>query len=181
MLEKYALYKALSTLINIPQNYSVRGLARTAKMSASTAKACLDYLFSKKIINRAIIGRTYQYSLSVNFLTKHIRILYSLAEIANSGLVEELTKKHREITAVVLYGSAARGEDNHKSDIDILAVSSKKAIILPLKAEEHIKREVTFLNYTTSEWRAKAKSDKVFYDRIILDGIPLFGEIPAVI
>jgi hypothetical protein len=43
-----------------------------------------------------------------------------------------------------------------------------------------LKKEVTFLVYTVDEWRKKAKSDKVFYDRLILDGIALYGEMPVV-
>src|SRR3989344_2297803 len=115
MIEKYALIKAIKTLISAPKNYSVRELAKKANIGVTTAKYCLDYLYSKKIIKREVIGKTYQCSLNDNFLTKHIKILFSLTQISGSGLIEELLNSYSEIISIVLYGSVARGEYDPKS------------------------------------------------------------------
>ena len=180
MIEKYALFKAIQKLITSPNNYSVRSLAKEANISVSTSKECLDYLLKKKILTLKKIGSTYQYNLYNNIITKQIKILFSLFQILDSNLIEELLEKYKYILSIILYGSVARGEDDSKSDIDILIISRKKNEILPLKAEKYVKREITFLVYTMLEWRQKSKTDKVFYDRIILDGIPLYGEIPMI-
>jgi len=103
-----------------------------------------------------------------------------LHEISESKLVEELIERFSEISSVVLYGYAARGEDNDKSDIDILVVSRKKTRITGLKAERMLKRELTILSYSSQEWRDKARNDKVFYDRVMIDGLVLYGEMPVV-
>lgn len=181
MIEKYALFKVLSKIIKKPKEFSVRGLAKEANVGLGTSKTCLDYLLSKKILLRKIIGNTYQFSVNKNsILAKYIKILLSLNEIEEVGIVEELIKKYPFILSVILYGSVARGEDIETSDIDILIITRKKFKLTHLNSEDKIKREITFLIYDLNEWREKSKKDKVFYDRIILDGIALYGEIPVV-
>ena len=79
-----------------------------------------------------------------------------------------------------MYGSSARGEDTKKSDIDTLIISRKPIKLKPFKSEKKIGRELTFVAYTLHEWRKKAYTDKPFYDRVIIDGIVLYGEKPVV-
>ena len=69
------------------------------------------------------------------------------------------------------------------SDMDLLLVTRATS---PLPAElladlsKHLKREVQVLRYTPEEWDAKAREDKPFYERIIIDGIALSGSLPVV-
>ncbi|MDI6720848.1 MAG: nucleotidyltransferase domain-containing protein [Candidatus Aenigmarchaeota archaeon] len=178
MIEKYALFRAIDGLRD-QNEYSIRGLAKKTGIGIATAKVCLDYLFSKDMVKRKIVGKSHIYSFdTANYLTRYTKILFSLIEINDSSIVKEIVARY-PVNSIVLYGSAARGEDDTKSDIDILVISRKK-ISMPLKSEKNLKREVTLLIYTLPEWRRKSKEDKVFYDRIIIDGIPLYGDIPIV-
>ncbi len=180
MLEKFAPIKALLTLIKAQKEYSMRELARNAKIGVGTAKQCLDWLLNKRIIKRKIIGKTHQYSLDLNnVVTRYIKILISLDAIQESGIIEEIKNK-LPVTSIVLYGSIARGDDELKSDVDLLLISRKDIKIKPLRAEKNLGKEVTIICYTLAEWRRKAKEDKPFYDRIITEGIPLYGELPVV-
>jgi len=180
MLEKYALFKVLGALRNRDE-LSVRECARRASVGTGTSKTQLDWLAKTGIAKRRIIGRTHLYSIDVSkALARQYKILFSLHEISESKLVEELIERFSEISSIVLYGSAARGEDNDKSDIDILVVSRKKTRITGLKAERMLKRELTILSYSSQEWRDKARNDKVFYDRVMIDGLVLYGEMPVV-
>ena len=52
--------------------------------------------------------------------------------------------------------------------------------MVPLKAEKIMKRELSVIKYSYQDWRKKAESDKPFYDNIIVEGIPLYGETPMV-
>ena len=179
MLEKYALFRVLKTILDNPQDYSVRGLSKQANVGLGTAKTSLDFLFEKKLLNKKVVGKTYQFSLNKeSVLLKYLKITKSLNEIQDSGLINELLKKYPGIISVVLYGSLARGEDTPASDIDLLVIATKKFKLTRLKSEDTIKRELTFLVYDQDLWRIKHKEDKVFYDRVILDGIALYGEIP---
>jgi len=180
MLEKYALFQVLKALRYLDE-LSVRGCAKRAGIAASAAKGHLDWLYSMHVVKRRIVGRTHLYSIDIsNVLARHYKLLFSLHELSAAKLVEELIERWPEISSIVLYGSVARGDDDAKSDIDILVISRKKIRVAGLRSERTLKRELTILSYTLPEWREKAKRDKVFYDRVIVDGIVLYGEIPVV-
>lgn len=182
VLKRYALLRVLHTIIKRPDVYSVRQLARIAGISPNTARLQLDALLAMKILKRDVIGKTYQYSLVTDyFLTKAIKIALSLAEISASGLVEELLERYPSIVSITLYGSVALGVDDPRSDIDILLISRKPIRLVPLKAEHKLDREVAFTVYTPQLWRRKAREDKVFYDRAILDSITLYGPKPVIV
>ena len=181
MLHKYSLFKVFRALRGLIAPDSVRGIAKKAKVSASASKMCLDYLLKENLIHRKIIGNVYQFTLNEdNVLLRHIKTIYSLAEIQKAGLVQELLNVHKDAMHIVLFGSAATGRDVPSSDIDILLITRRKAKIGPFPAEKKLKREVSIVKYTYSEWRSCPSNNKAFYDNIILDGTPLYGEIPIV-
>ena len=179
MIDRYAFVKAIKALRF--KELSVRGLSKEAEIGVGTSKACLDYLYKNKLVKKNIIGRSHYYKFDMDsFLSRHLKILLSLGEINDSNMVEEIISNHPNVSSIILYGSVARGDDDEKSDIDILVVSRKETEIRGLKAEKKLSRELTIISYTLNEWRKKFKDDKVFYDRIIIEGIPLYGEMPMV-
>lgn len=176
MIEKYALFKIFQALKDNKEE-SVRSLAKKANVSIGTASTGLDYLYKKGIINKKVIGNVYQYRMNTDhFLTRHLKISYTLAEISESGLVDELIEY--PVVSILLYGSCANGTDGDKSDIDILLITRKDFKIKPIKAK--LEREVTIIKYSHNEWKKKADKDKAFYDSVITEGISLYGEIPVV-
>lgn len=180
MIEKYALFRVMEVLIN-ENNLSLRDIAKKASVGVATSKLCLDYLESKDIVKKSKVGNSHLFIIKLdNPLARHIKITYMLSLINDSGLVQELINEYKVISSIVLYGSIARGDYDSKSDIDILIVSRKKISIKHLEAEKKFDREIKFLIYILTEWREKAEKDKVFYDRVIIDGIALYGEIPVV-
>jgi predicted nucleotidyltransferase len=181
MIRKYALFKVFEYLRNTSEEESVRSLAKKAEVGVATAKRCLDYLLEKKIVNRKIIGRLYQFRLNEdNILTRQLKITMSVAEINESELVDELIARYPQIISIILFGSVATGTDTPRSDIDILIISQKQIKIKSLNAEQKLKRELVIIKYLHSEWRKKAETDKAFYDRVIVEGMPLYGELPVV-
>jgi len=182
MIEKYALFKVFAHLRNTREKESVRSLARKAKIGVSTAKHCLDYLFEKDIVKKQVFGRMYQFEINnENILARQFKITMTVAELEDSGLVKELLQEYPSILSIVLFGSAASGRDSSASDIDILIIASKEIKIIPLKAEKRLKREVSIIKYAYTGWKRKARNDKVFYEKIITEGIALYGELPIVV
>ena len=87
MIEKYILFKIVSTLRD--GEYSVRGPSDKAGIGVATSKTYLDYLLSKGVVKRKIIGRSHLYSLdSTSFLARSIKTLISLYELNESGIVK---------------------------------------------------------------------------------------------
>lgn len=82
MIEKYALWKVLAVLLESCGDYSVREMARAAKIGPSTSKACLDYMNSEKLLNKKVIGNTYQYSLNTkNPAARQIKNAYIVSMV----------------------------------------------------------------------------------------------------
>lgn len=181
MINKYALIKVIKEIIRETGEFGLRETARRAKVSPSSSKEVLDFLLGQKILEKKQIGRNYLFNIKSNFLSKNIKILYSLIEINSSKIVNELIEKNPEILSITLYGSVAKGEDDKKSDIDVLVISRKKIRIYELKSEKLLNRELSIINYTYKEWKEKAENDKVFYYNVILNCISLYGEKPVVI
>lgn len=181
MLEKYALFKLLKKLSLDPRKrFSIREVARETGLSVSAAKYCLDYLLGREIVVREIIGKTHQYYLNLeNPLTRQYKLLFAIEAILDSGIINVL-KNVPGVGSIVLYGSVARGEDDAKSDIDILVIARRKRVVPTIEFEHKIGKTINIKWHTPSEWMDKAVKDKVFYDRVIINGILLFGEMPVV-
>jgi predicted nucleotidyltransferase len=181
MIEKYAFFRVLRYVVESDKIESIRELSKNLKTGMGVSKESLDYLCSKGIIKMNKSGRNHIYRINTeNVIARYTKIIFSLNDIMESGIVDEIIKKHEGVISIILYGSMARGDNDSKSDIDILLITRKKIHIKPLNAERKIGREISFISYTYSEWKNKAKTDKPFYDTVIIDGIPLYGNIPLV-
>ncbi len=182
MLEKYALIRAVDALISENRELTMLELSRTAKTSIGMTKLILDYLLEKGLVEkRQINKKSALFIISDNFLSKQIKILKILIEIHQSELIDELKTIHKNnLLSVILFGSCADGSYDKSSDIDLLIITRKKAKHKILKSQSKLSRELNILLYTLSEWKDKAKKDPVFYEKIILNSITLYGEKPVV-
>lgn len=181
MINKYSLIKVIKKILREGGGFGIREVARNTSVSVSSVKEALDFLLSQNILEKKQVGRGYLFNIKDNFLTRSIKILYSLTEINSSGIVQEIIKKNPEILSIILYGSVAKGKDDNNSDIDLLIISRKKTRIPVLQSERLLSREISITSYTYNQWREKAEKDRTFYYNVILDCIQLFGEKPVVI
>ncbi|MFH1751374.1 MAG: nucleotidyltransferase domain-containing protein [archaeon] len=182
MLEKYALVHAMQVLTAVPsKSFSVRGLAREAKLSPGASRIALDYMHKKGMVSLKVIGKTYQYKASLdNALCRQWKTLFNVNELNDSKIVNEIIKRIPLVQSILLYGSLAKGTNDMKSDVDLLVISLKKTKT-DLRFVNKIKKEVNVTVFSWNEWRKKAVKDKVFYENVIFDSIVLFGERPVVL
>lgn len=136
------------------------------------------------IINDQLIGRTHQYQANLdNYLTRHWKIIFSLEELHDARIVENILKTKKGILSIILYGSTAIGRDDELSDIDILVIAETdtKGKRVIMTQATGTKRELNITSYTPAEWRKKASIQKAFYETVIIDSITLYGEKPVVL
>ncbi len=112
-----------------------------------------------------------------NLSFRYMKLSYFMMKV--KPLVDFLKDTYPN-SSIVLYGSCARGEDDPESDVDLLIVGRKTERFDLGKFENKLGRKVTLLIYTPHEWEEKAKRDRAFYERILVDGIVLQGNLPVV-
>lgn len=181
MLHKYALFKVFAALRNSDGKESVHSTAKKAKVSVSSAKHCLDFLYGQTMLAKEVYGRMYQYSLNLEHpVVRQIKVVFSLQEIMVAGIVDEIKKVIPGVLSIMLFGSVASGKDTPQSDIDIVIISRMKPHKTHLDAEKRIDREVSSHWYSLLDWKKVSLEDKPFYESVVIDGLPLLGEKPVV-
>ncbi len=120
------------------------------------------------------VGRTKLYSLNLSHpIVKQAKVFVNVSVLYWAAL--ELARKLA--CEVYLFGSAARGEDIEKSDIDLLIIGEKVSqnVIMAEMAsvEEYLERKITAQVFTKLEWAQASRKDKPFYERVEKDKIKL--------
>ncbi len=154
--------------------FHLREIARLSGLSTTAAKARL-----KQFEKHEIIGSEKKKNLMI-FRTRdteeyrEAKKLYNMQVIKSSGLLSYIDNKFRHPEAVVLFGSAARGEDTEKSDFDIFVLSEiKKETDLP-DFEKKIGKKINVIAMTPKEF-GEAKNKSPEFVNNVINGIILEG------
>jgi predicted nucleotidyltransferase len=133
------------------KEYHIRELARIAKKSPATISKELKKLEEKKILvsQNKFNHLTFKPNLSKEFF--FIKRDYNLKQIYDSGLIKFLEDLFNFPEAIVLFGSYEKGEDNEKSDIDILIVSNEKKETDLKKFEKILKKKIQIFVHSKKE------------------------------
>ncbi len=113
------------------------GLARDAKTGIGTTKASLDRLLGKGILsksaesNRIVYQLNPESSIALELVRlAHFDALLGLPERYQSAIIGLLKKAKKclgnDLSALVVYGSVAKGTAKSGSDIDILIITKRK-------------------------------------------------------
>ena len=182
MLGQYVTVRAIQEVTSRPnKSYSVRGLASSIGISPAASRTALEYMKKKGIVTFAVVGRTYQYKANLeSALCRQWKILFNLDLLEDSRIVKQLAEKISNLQSLLLYGSMARGTNDEKSDVDLLAIAHNPVKVQDLLGKK-IGKEVNLMVLSPSEWKRKAAGDKVFYENVIYDSIALYGERPVVL
>ena len=143
-------------------------LTKNVKLSKVSIIKALEKLSSAEFLIMEQVGRALLYSLNNNNtqikeLKKFFTISYALQALKDFKNID---------CEIYLYGSSARGENDEKSDIDILIITNKKNEIKDQLSK--IKNEkIKILTITQMEYANLFRKDKPFYERIEKDKIRL--------
>jgi len=179
MFEKYMELKLLRIFLQYPDRaFYTKELARLTGISAGTVNHFLRHIQKDNILFKEVVGNVHLYKLNNDIeLIKHLKIVHTLLEFKQKDFAEQFLKVDATVTSIILYGSHANGENDSKSDIDLLFLVNKKKPYTHLlqTLEKKLKKQISLQQMTIPEWEKLKEKDKIFYESILAKHIILYG------
>jgi predicted nucleotidyltransferase len=176
---QYSGLRVLKLFFDEPyRDFYLREIAKLVDVSPSTAKGFLDFYENRGLLLKSRRANLVLFKANVenpSFRSMKVGLFLLKAE----PLIDFLKRKYAD-SSIVLYGSCARGEDDSESDADLLAVGRRNDHVDVSAYEKQLGGRITLLVYASRQWEEKAKEDKAFYERILVDGVMLHGSLPVV-
>ena len=178
-MQELKFIKSVEFFLDNPyKEFYIRELAKKLKISPFATKKYADILIKEGfILDEKRANLRYLKANVTNLFYKHLKISYNIRRLLKSGLVEFIKNNVTNVTSIVLFGSLAKGENDDKSDIDIVIIGKERDLNLE-KFEGKLNHKITLYFFSWSEWNEKAKKDHPFYYEVINYGISLYGELP---
>jgi len=164
---------------NPKQEVYLRELARKLNMSAATVMRITNFLVEEGLLEKRVEKNAtyFRPNLSPDF--KELKKAYTVSKICGAGVVDLLKARSVGLASVLLYGSAAKGEDDMNSDYDFLVIASK-CDARTSELSEKLGREVNLQVYDAIGWRGVSRRNRAFYLDVISNSIALHGEKPVI-
>lgn len=162
--------KLLAVLFTKPEyHFHIRELAREARLHPNTVITITHQLKKETII----IKKKFKHLVEVFCDTdsthyKRQKQLFNLAQVQESGLLDELVQFYHHPKAIILFGSYSRGEDLSGSDIDMALVTKFKNKPDLSAFEKKLQRSIHLLLLEYKDISPE------FYNNLI-NGIVLYG------
>lgn len=171
MLQKDNKYRVLKLFFEQPTtDFQLRQISRLAKIAPPSTKNYLNELNAERIITKSKKGLypTYRAARDAS-LFKNLKKWSLAIELTTNGLSEYIADTCSP-DAIIIFGSASRGEDIESSDIDIVILAEETKLDLK-KYDKLIRRKISPLFVTRfSELSNELKNN-------ILNGIILYGYV----
>lgn len=179
MFEKYMEWKLLQIFLKKPDcKFYTKEISRQTGIGAGTANTFLRNIEKDSILIKEIVGNIHLYKLNNELeLVKHLKIVQTLLEFENEHIIKQLLNENVTTSSIILYGSHANGENDSKSDIDLLFLVNKKKsyTILLQSLEKKFNKQISIQQMTIPQWQTLKKKDKIFYESILEKHIVLYG------
>ena len=167
MLQNNNSYKILELFFKFPRrNFQLREISRLTKIALPSTKKYLENLVKNRLIleNKETLYKSY----NANIENKDFRLYKKISTLIKlKDLIYELEDKINP-DVIVLYGSAAKGEDMEDSDIDLFIMGKEKPINLE-KFEGELNRKIHIMFEDNIK-----KVSKEFLNNLI-NGMVLYG------
>lgn len=179
MFNKYMEWKLLRNFLMYPdQEFYTNEISRKIGIGSGTVNNFLRKIHKDDILKKEKVGNVHLYKLNNELeIVKHLKIVHTLLELKKHKFTDQFLKINDTIISLVLYGSHANGENDSKSDIDILIILNKKKPFTTVLQylENKMKKSISIQIMTISEWQKLKEKDKIFYESIIENHIILYG------
>lgn len=168
MIQDYIAYKVLRLFFDYPtKRFQLREISRMIKLGLPSVRNHVAKLERSGFVKKDKKGVYQSYFSSKNDIFKLYKRNDVLFRIEESGLNDFLAETFVP-DAIVLFGSASRGEDIETSDIDLLIVAKEKDVDLKT-FEKKLNRKIS-LHFE----EAVPKIPKELLNNII-NGIVVYG------
>ena len=179
MFEKYMEWKLLRIFLQYPdRGFYTKEITRQTGIGSGTVNNFLRNIQKDNILIKEIVGNVHLYKLNNELeLIKHLKIVHILLEFEQYDFSGQFLKVDKTISSIILYGSHADGENDSKSDIDLLFLVNKKRsyTILLQTLEKKLNKQISLQQMTIPEWQKLKDKDKIFYESIVDKHIVLYG------
>jgi predicted nucleotidyltransferase len=159
------------------ESFYLRQIVRTTGVGLGPVQRELKQLTDVGIVRRSTQGhQVYFQANSDSPIFKELKSLITKTAGVGETLRSALAPLANHINIALIYGSVARGEENHRSDVDLLVVGSASftEVTKTLReAQEILGREVNPTVYPVKEFRSRIAEDHYFI-RDILSGPKVF-------
>ena len=181
LLDEWGKFKGWAVLeffLRSQARIHLKGLAKELKISPRTAQVYLKLYEKEGILSKENVGNLTIYSIVDNPFTRELRRAYMVLKL--KPYVDGFVAANPTVTTVALYGSAARGDYDSSSDVDMLIVSSNKSLKLEQihLAESALGMEIGLEIYNLGEIRRLAEKGNKFYLSIERNNVLLYGANP---
>ena len=153
------------------EEYFDRHISKLTGMSPAGTNLALRELAGAGLLDSTTKGRMVFYRLPTdNPLIHYLKIVQTMSTV--HSLIDTLTPNSIRI---VLFGSAASGENTAQSDIDLFVLARDTKIILKIASKSTLEKHLQMVVHTPQEWAAIQDQNKVFKEQVE-KGITLWDE-----
>ena len=164
---------------NPKKEISLRALARQIKFAPSTLSRTLKYLTKDNFLSKRKEANLTYFKAAENQKFKALKVAHTISVLQDSEIIPLIEENSQALSSLLLYGSAARGEDGSTSDYDFLIIA--QGCSLPhAKLSNILKRETNLKHFTISQWEKISKENRAFYLEAISNSIALIGQKPVI-
>lgn len=179
----------LQALARLEQPVTRRQLAAAAGVAPGNASSVIEDLIRTGLVSEAVAGRSSMVALNRSHLA-------AAPLLALAGLRGELIRRLRErlsawpdIRGAWLFGSAARGDADGGSDLDLLIVADdltspdlhERLSLLDADVHAWTGNPLQVVEHTLVSWRKLVRTKNPLVDQIRLDGIVLAGDTASLL
>ncbi|MFC1691550.1 nucleotidyltransferase domain-containing protein [Nanoarchaeota archaeon] len=142
MLQNYSRYRILELFFLYPhKSFYIREISRLTNLAQPSVKNHLNALLSDGLIKKEEKGLYPVFSADLS--QKHHKVLkkqHLIQNLQKKGFVDYIENELRP-NCIVVFGSASKGEDSEKSDIDIF-IQAKQSKLDLRKFEKALNRKI---------------------------------------
>ncbi len=164
--------KIINLLADYPnQSFFTKEISRKLKISLGGAHNSLKELVKEKIVFMEQRGNMKFFQINFhNSLVKQLRSAFAVEKL--SKIIGKIEKDSKEI---VLFGSASRGEQSAKSDLDLFILANNSQKIKEIMEKEQVKLPIKMIIKTPNEWGEMEIKEPEFYSEV-KKGIKLYEQ-----